>query len=286
MRTLRGMLIPRFPSNVRRCFTIVELLVVVAIIAILVALLLPALRSARESAKSIVCMNNLRTLGQAFMMYANDHEGFFPDAYVDATPCPAYYFGWGGPIKHYLDAVNGSLEQCSLTNLVLNPAGMKFENRYNYCSGAQDGNVRNRRTPIYNNPFFCPSTYGDFGSSPTGPSDIGWMWTDYGVNAQITGAPYWGPSPGFPKHRMHEIETPGRTIFLADYFGYTAASLNACYYNFSARHRNNTICNVLLADMHVQPCRWQYQWGAISSQDIATSLSATSDTDFKAYLYP
>ena len=74
--------------NGMRPFTIIELLVVVAIIAILAALLLPALRQARERAKNIACVSNLKQPGISFVLYAMDSGDMLPLA-------------WTGPGKYH-----------------------------------------------------------------------------------------------------------------------------------------------------------------------------------------
>src|SRR5688572_13553029 len=58
----------------RSAFTLVELLVVIAVIAILASMLLPAITKAGGSGRQVFCQNNLRQLGVAWIVYAGDHE--------------------------------------------------------------------------------------------------------------------------------------------------------------------------------------------------------------------
>jgi len=82
----------------RKGFTLIELLVVMVIIALLVGLLLPALARAKEEARKTQCRSNLRQIGLAIMMYANDNGGYSPEIgggmYLDADNTGQLRYGW------------------------------------------------------------------------------------------------------------------------------------------------------------------------------------------------
>jgi len=98
------------PSGLWRCanrrgFTLLEILVSVAVVGILMALLLPAVQSARASARRATCQNQLRQLGLALHIYHDSHECFPSGSYIKGPSLPIQSgWGWGAMLLPFVDA--------------------------------------------------------------------------------------------------------------------------------------------------------------------------------------
>ena len=83
----------------KKNFTLIELLVVIAIIAILAAMLMPALAGAQEKGRAAACMNNLKQIGVAMQMYANDYK----------YACPTQHSVGDTTVYHWADLIKDNL---------------------------------------------------------------------------------------------------------------------------------------------------------------------------------
>lgn len=88
----------RNTSGCRRGFTLIEMLVVIGIISILMALILPAIGSARKSARDTKCKNNLREIGSYYTMYAQINDDNIPLGTSQRCPSTVYRSDWSSYI--------------------------------------------------------------------------------------------------------------------------------------------------------------------------------------------
>ena len=81
----------------KKAFTLIEMLVVISVISLVMAILMPALARARRQSKTIMCLSNLRQLGIAAQLYANNNDDYYPIAYMsdpDPMDSLAVYVYW------------------------------------------------------------------------------------------------------------------------------------------------------------------------------------------------
>ena len=129
-------------------FTLIELLVVIGIIAVLAAMLLPALSKAREKSVASDCLNNMKQLSTAMVMYENDNENYFPiigegTAGVNQDGQWIYYTGYPVPKKGVFIPSRGTLYTYAPNNnlYVCKADTSGGHNSYSLNSNANDAKI-------------------------------------------------------------------------------------------------------------------------------------------------
>jgi prepilin-type N-terminal cleavage/methylation domain-containing protein/prepilin-type processing-associated H-X9-DG protein len=248
----------------RRGFTLIELLVVIAIIAILAAMLLPALSKARLKAQSAICVGNMKQLGAAFTMYADDNiDRIVPNWLLDP--------------RAWIDGMTGDLSTLTgSTNLIAIRQGLLY--KYNPNVGV----------------YQCPT-------ATKGPKDLP-MWVrlvrNYSLEGRMGGASVadksryglaadteWVLGSRYPQYsKISQIKnpSPAEAITFVDesvetlddgYFAVNANTRTEWQNSPTVRHGNSGVFG--FADGHGELWRWR----ALSvEQGLNISASAPANT--------
>jgi len=247
----------------KRGFTLVELLVVVAITALLISLLLPAINKVRNKAQVLKCSANLRSIGQGFALYVSDNRGFLPPLNSDASRVPTSEqdiatpkpYGMWNAIGPYLGQPEWGGLKLPIVN-VDDPAHIKYGSYWGSPSV-----LRAYRKSVW----MCPSLVGDLGASP-------WGGNGYAESLYVQSPGGWLDNN---KHKWHKarqtmaVPRPSTKIHVSEssdwHLGDTSSvgvPVTGGTYTWEI-YRHQGGCNVLFLDGHVN-----YYTGASIIKDI------------------
>jgi prepilin-type N-terminal cleavage/methylation domain-containing protein/prepilin-type processing-associated H-X9-DG protein len=198
----------------RSAFTLVELLVVVAVIGVLLALLIPAVQAARETARKLHCANNLKQIGLAILTYENTHKRFPPEYF----PPDLNWRHLGNIFRMH------GWPTMILPNLEQQPLFERINLRHQPNSPANIPAVRTV-LPV----FLCPSTATRISDTNQGPFVVGhFAVTDYDATSGGSGTPKTHFRPGAWGELAEEYTEHGlirrglRSVGLAEVTGGTS----------------------------------------------------------------
>ncbi len=228
----------------RHAFTLVELLVVIGIIALLISILLPSLSKARESAKRTACASNLRQIGMAIVMYANDNKAWLPAMYQSPTASPPNYRIVFSDTTAVINNGLGLL----LPHPWVQGSRAKYLPNPNVLFCPSDRNITNRPDTIDSGINYGPGLIG--GST----CSYEYLFTppDGAVSSTPVGS--LGPWAGFARYRFGKKDqgrSSAQTAIVHDYGPWYSSNPANKYHITKIPHNHRFYWNTLYLDGHV-----------------------------------
>jgi len=202
----------------RQSFTLIELLVVVAIIAVLAAMLLPALKQAKDAAKTSACLNNLKQMGIALILYRDDN------------------YEWIPPLGMYHATLNPNVQGIN-----------EWPYRLNHYMKFSSSVLHSHQTK---SPFVCPGDPSSDLYQGTQRFWIGYGWGVrgyYGMNNVLGDNMFGGFAPGYDFMMRKYVKSPSSTVIYLDGWD---SGINYSFTLVSPRHTGRV--NMLFVDGHTE----------------------------------
>jgi prepilin-type N-terminal cleavage/methylation domain-containing protein/prepilin-type processing-associated H-X9-DG protein len=297
---------PRYEASCRRGFTLIELVVVIAIIAILAALLLPALAKAKAKAQQITCVSNGKQLSLSFQLYSQDFTDLYPPNPDDGTTTPGYIWcsgnaGIGGADEFDPDLMRDP-NRTLIAPYIGNSVGI-FHCPADTRTGVYDGtglypnsSLRNARVPAARSlsmnqavgtvdPAFSATGNPPHSGVPNRPTNGPWLTGTHGGNTAANG-PYatFGKTTSF-----RGAASPAKIFMQCDESIYSindaglATSANPSAMNFidfpSTAHNGG--CGFSFCDGHAEVHKWRGSaivlFAVVNGQHAATTSADRLD---------